>query len=135
MPIRPAATQSGNVPTQPAVNLFIKVPAKPAVTQVAKVPYNQMMVVPPSAIFPRYSPAYLSDTLPPQAPPPPGQNIRIVLPVEDLISPGVLGVRLAKDEANLLQLLEVMNESPPPPAPGWKVGKRETVAVYYDEIW
>ena len=20
-------------------------------------------------------------------------------------------------------------------APGWKVGKRETVAVYYDEIW
>ena len=31
--------------------------------------------------------------------------------------------------------ITVMNESPPPPAPGWKVRKRETVAVYYDEIW
>ena len=131
VPTKPPVTQVVQVPTKPATKVLIRpaatqsvrVPAIPAVTQVAKVPSNQVTLVPPSALFPSYSPAYLSDTLPSQAPPPPGQKIRIVLPVDDLISPGVLSVRLAKDEANLLQLLEVMNESPPPPAQAGRLGR------------
>merc|ERR1719427_2157937 len=84
---------------------------------------------------PRYTPAHLSPTLPPQVSPSPGQLYQIVLPVEDISSPSQFGIRLTRDDSSLLQLLEAMNESPPPSLPGWVVGRRETVAVNYEDVW
>ena len=88
---------------------------------------------PPST--PDSSPAYQSSTLPPQAPPPPGKLSQIVLPVEDLVSPANLSVRLFFEDALLMKLLEGMNENPPPAVQSLTVGRRETVAVYYEDIW
>ena len=34
-----------------------------------------------------------------------------------------------------MKLLEGMNENPPPAVQGLTVGRRETVAVYYEDIW
>jgi len=80
-----------------------------------------------------YTPAYVSTTLPAQSPP--GHITQVILPVEEIQSPGNLSVRLVSEEAALLQLVEEMNERPPPVVAGWKVGKMATVAVYWDNIW
>merc|ERR1719369_1262713 len=80
-----------------------------------------------------YSPAYVSSTLPGQSPP--GNTAQVILPVEDIQSPSNLSVRLVSEEAALLQVVEEMNEKPPPVVKGWTVGKRETVAVYWDNVW
>ena len=80
-----------------------------------------------------YTPAYESSSLPRQSPP--GHTSQVVLPVEGIQSPGNLSVRLVNEEPALLQLLEEMNERPPPEVKGWTVGKRETVAVYWANVW
>ena len=44
-------------------------------------------------------------------------------------------MRLSSEDALLMKLLEGMNENPPPAVQGLTVGRRETVAVYYEDIW
>merc|ERR1719186_2554891 len=63
-------------------------------------------VDPPQLPSSPYSPAHLSTTLLPQVTPAVGQLCQIVLPVEDLSSPGQFGVRLAINEDLLVRLLE-----------------------------
>ena len=145
------------VPSKPAETLVKLVPSqvKPDTTQAE--PVASPVVIKPkpvvnttadvAAVVPKpdvvqavgvsYVPAHHSTTLPAQAPPPPGSYSQIVLPVEDPFSPSEFCVRLASDDAALIKLLEGMNENPPPAVPGWAVGRRETVAVYFEDedIW
>merc|ERR1719427_1289021 len=81
----------------------------------------------------QYIPAVTSSTLPTQEPP--TKLAQIVLPVDDLTSPGQFGVRLVEQEDGLNSLLEKMIISPPQDVHSWKVGRKETVAVLYQDIW
>jgi len=78
--------------------------------------------------------AYESSSLPAQVPVL-DQLIQIVLPVEYVASPGDLSVRLISDDATFVNIMTRLNESPPPVVKGWKVGRRETVAVCHEEFW
>ena len=81
----------------------------------------------------QYIPSVTSTTLPTQAPP--TQLTQIVLPVDDITSPGQFGVRLVEQEDRLNSLLEKMILSPPKAVQDWKVGRKETVAVVDEDIW
>ena len=55
--------------------------------------------------------------------------------MDDITSPGHFGVRLVEQEDALNSLLEKMSISPPQFVQGWKVGRKETVAVVDQDIW
>eukprot|EP00092_Neocalanus_flemingeri_P017770 GFUD01019227.1.p1 GENE.GFUD01019227.1~~GFUD01019227.1.p1 ORF type:complete len:1003 (+),score=360.29 GFUD01019227.1:61-3069(+) len=88
---------------------------------------------PPQLPATQYTPAISSTSLPVQSPPP--HLTQVVLPVDDITSPGQFGVRLVEQETQLNSLLEKMLMTPPQTVQGWKVGRRETVAVVDQEIW
>ena len=51
------------------------------------------------------------------------------------MSPSHFSLRLLRDEAILLEVMEEMNENPPPLVMGWRLGRNETVAVYEKGLW
>ena len=80
----------------------------------------------------QYIPAVTSTSLPTQTTP--AQLAHIVLPVDDITSPGQFGVRLVEQVDGLYSLLEKMIISPPQDVQGWKVDRKETVAVVDQDI-
>lgn len=59
-----------------------------------------------------------------------------ILPVEEASGPSQFVVRLTAEDEDLVTILSLMNETGVPEAPaGWKIGRKETVAAYHDDLW
>merc|ERR1719318_2548835 len=120
----PPARQYSSTPQPPSVQDLIATDETTSPQQVTQ---------PVQSPTPTYPPAILSSTLPPQCPP--SHLSQVVLPLTDYTSPGQFGVRLLVEEDQLKLLRKEMMESPPPVVQGWKIGRRETIAVMVESSW
>jgi len=64
------------------------------------------------------------------------KNSYEILPVDQVISPSNFIVRLFTEDEECVKMISALNDNPPPAASdGWKIGRNETVAVYFEDIW
>jgi len=64
------------------------------------------------------------------------KNSHEIVPVDQVITPSNFIVRLFTEDEECVKMISLLNDNPPPAASdGWKIGRNETVAVYFEDIW
>lgn len=63
------------------------------------------------------------------------KNAHEIVPVDQITSPSNFIVRLFTEDEDCVKMLTLLNDNPPPAPDGWKIGRNETVAVYFEDVW
>jgi len=102
--------------------------AAPPVTK-APIPRKEASATKSSGMYPEayYSPKIAKQVL--------TKNAYEIVPVDQSTSPSNFIIRLFVEDEDCVSLLTMLNDNPPPASDGWKIGRNETVAVYFEDVW
>jgi len=102
--------------------------AAPPVTK-APIPRKEASATKSSGMYPEayYSPKIAKQVL--------TTNAYEIVPVDQSTSPSNFIIRLFVEDEDCVSLLTMLNDNPPPASDGWKIGRNETVAVYFEDVW
>jgi len=95
----------------------------------APIPRKEASATKTSGMYPEayYSPKIAKQVL--------TKNAFEIVPVDQTTSPSNFIIRLFVEDEDCVSLLTMLNDNPPPASDGWKIGRNETVAVYFEDVW